>query len=274
MLTLNLSEISLLFYENPISRAYLNFLFEENIKIKNLIYLNNKSILPKKFNAYVLFRKNNYHAFKFLRDKNIKKLISEFEEYFEMPKNFCEEMYKFSKFRDNLNIIYPNSINVNSSEVKKIFSQNEFSNSFILNTGNQILKDVLKLGVNFFHIHPGYLPEVRGADGTLNSILHHNYLGVTSFIMTEKIDYGFIIKREKYLCPKFNLLNYHNYNLKDIYRIWYSFFDPLLRVSHFKKLFKLKEIKINKNIETEKSYYYSFLNKENLKKVFDKIFNQ
>ena len=34
---------------------------------------------------------------------------------------------------------------------------------------------------------------------------------------------------------------------------------------HFKKLFKLKEIKINKNIEMGKKYYYSFLNK-NFKK--------
>ena len=44
--------------------------------------------------------------------------------------------------------------------------------------------------------------------------------------------------------PKFKFDNYKEYILKDVYRIWYSFFDPLLRVSHLKKLYE-----VNKKIQ-------------------------
>ena len=273
MLTLNLDEISIVFYENPISRAYLNFFYRENIKIKNFIYLNDKSFLPNKINAYRLFKKNNFHAFRFLKDKNILKLITEFEEFFSIPKNFCLEMYSFSKFGLNKDINFTTDKSINSEQLKNILSEKKFLNNFILNTGNEILKEILNPNLNFFHIHPGYLPDIRGADGSLNSILYSNSIGVTSFLMTDKIDHGNILLREKYDFPKFNFVNYNDYKIKDVYRIWYSFFDPLLRVSHLKKLYGVKSVKIKKLQKNNVGNYYTFLDEKNLKKVFDKIFN-
>ena len=274
MLTINIDEISIVFYENPISRAYLKFFLNENIKIKNFLYLNDKSFLPNKINAYKLFSKNNYYAFKFLKDKNVIKLISQIEEFFLMPKNFCLDMYSFSNFGINKDIIYVPNKSINSKELIDILSQKKFLNNYILNTGNEILRDVLNLKLNFFHIHPGFLPEVRGADGSLNSILYKNSIGTTSFIMTDKIDHGDILLREKYEYPKFKFENYNDYNLKDIYRIWYCFFDPLLRVSHLRKLFENKLIKLKETDKSNIGDYYSFLDNNNLKKVFDKIFIQ
>ena len=63
---------------------------------------------------------------------------------------------------------------------------------------------IFKTGKNFIHIHPGYLPEVRGADGLLWSIKEYNKIGVSSFIMNHKIDSGEIIFREKSKAPIIN----------------------------------------------------------------------
>jgi len=90
--------------------------------------------------------------------------------------------------------------------------------------------------------------------------------------MTSKIDDGDIYIRKIFNFKKFNLANFDKYKIKDIYRIWFSFFDPILRCKliqdiidpsfHFKKIDTL----------SEKSNYYSFLKKDSLKNIFDKIF--
>jgi len=64
------------------------------------------------------------------------------------------------------------------------------------------LKEILNPNLNFFHIHPGYLPDIRGADGSLNSILYSNSIGVTSFLMTDKNNIQNIIKNDSILLKK------------------------------------------------------------------------
>ena len=273
MRSINFKNIGIIFYENPISRAYLKFLENENIEIKNFFYLNNRSFLPNKINAYKFFRKNNFYAINFLNDRNIIKLISQFEEFFELQNNFCVDMYKFANFGKNNSINYISNKSINSDEMRNVLSDKKFEDIYFLNTGNEILKNILKLKINFFHIHPGYLPEVRGADGSLNSILKHNSLGVSSFVMTNKIDEGDLIMREKLNIPKFKFDNYKEYSLKDIYRIWYSFFDPLLRVSHLKKLYEVNTFDLEPLNISQDSNYYSFLDNNSLRNVFNKIFN-
>lgn len=269
----NFNKVDVILYESPISRAYLKIILEENINIENYIYLNSKNFLPNKIKSYLLFKKNNFYALKFLKDKNILKLVKAFEEFFSLKKNFCIDMYKFSNSELDERITYISNESINSEQVLKKLLDKKFNNRFILNTGKEILKDILNVKSNFFHIHPGYLPDVRGADGSLNSILYDNCIGVTSFIMGNKIDQGQIILREKYNYPKFKFDNFHNYDLKDIYRIWYSFFDPLLRASHLIKLYNLKDVLIDNASETNKGNYYSFLKANDLKKVFNKIFS-
>ena len=133
-------------------------------------------------------------------------------------------MYNFDLldfFKDQ--IVYIPNDDVNSDLLfNQIIKSGE--NTF-LNTSNQIYKNILKTNKNFYHIHPGYLPLLRGADGTLNSLLHSNSYGVSFFKMTEKIDDGDIFLRKKIEYQKFKLEGYKNYNIKDVYRIWFSFFD-------------------------------------------------
>ena len=71
---------------------------------------------------------------------------------------------------------------------------------------------------------------------------------------------------------KLKLEGYKNYNIKDVYRIWFSFFDPILRCSLLNEIindsFNFEKI----NIINEKISYRSFLKNNDLKIVFDKIF--
>ena len=48
-------------------------------------------------------------------------------------------------------------------------------------------------GVKFIHVHPGFLPYVRGSDGLLWSALIRNKPGVSVFYMDPEIDGGKII---------------------------------------------------------------------------------
>lgn len=47
------------------------------------------------------------------------------------------------------------------------------------------------------NIHPGTLPDVRGLDTFLWSIIYNKALGITAHFITSKIDSGFLIYKEK-----------------------------------------------------------------------------
>ena len=58
--------------------------------------------------------------------------------------------------------------------------------------------------------------------------------------------------------------------------IWYSFFDPLLRVFHLKKLIQNKKKIANNaqknNFSEDENNYFSFLKEEELTRAFSKIY--
>jgi hypothetical protein len=147
---------------------------------------------------------------------------------------------------------------------------------FYLNTGKQILKEILDTKKKFIHIHPGYLPLVKGADGSLHSIDKFDFLGVSSFIMEKKIDHGKIIEREKLSLPYFKLKNFEKYKIADIYRIWFAFVDPLLRTYHLRNLVEKKidihNNQIYPNHTKENENYFTFMSNAELERTFKKIF--
>ena len=65
--------------------------------------------------------------------------------------------------------------------------------------------------------------------------------------------------------------------IKTLYRLWYSFFDPLLRAWHLKKFInnnKLTIENINGKIMNQnlKSEYFTFMDESIQKETFKKIF--
>ena len=75
-------------------------------------------------------------------------------------------------------------------------SRNE---KYFLYTGGGICRDIfLNLGKKILHIHPGYLPYVRGSNGLLFSNLVRGISGMTCFFMDKGIDTGDIIMKREF----------------------------------------------------------------------------
>lgn len=262
----------LIFEEGPIARSYLQLFRSMGMRNIKILYLLNNKFFIKKFSYFIQFKKNLHYPLKFIKDKKIINLILQFQEFFNFERNFLFDMYNERNIYENNKFIFINSDNINSNifvDTLKNLKENIF-----INSSKQIFKNFTH-GKNIIHIHPGYLPKVRGADGSLVSILKYDELGITSFFISRSIDKGQIIKREINIFKPFKF-DISDYSVEDIYRIWYSFFDPLLRCFHLKKLILEKTNIIPKNnsceFSDEDSNYYTFLSTSNYKNVFKKIF--
>ena len=269
-----MTKFGIIVEDNPISRCYLNIFLKKNIKFDSIIYLSKKNFFLKKLTLYRNFYLNNFYAINFLKDKNLLDVISYIEEFFSYRQGFCKDMYKFSNLLKISNkIIFTGNNLINSKETINIL-KNEKSKIY-LNTGSQILRDVLDTNHKFLHIHPGYLPLVKGADGTLWHIKNFNNLGVSAFFMSSKIDEGEILLRDKFILPKLKIKNFSKYDTQSLYRFWFSFFDPLLRGTLLTKLidmeFDVKKIPILDD-EVNSGFYFSFMQEKDKKQIFKKIF--
>jgi hypothetical protein len=101
----------------------------------------------------------------------------------------------------------------------------------VLFTGGGIVpKALLELpGIRFLHVHPGYLPHVRGADGALWSTLVRGRPGASCFYMAPGIDTGEIVAAREFEPLAFNLPPGARPDDQTLYRALFSFCDPLLR---------------------------------------------
>ena len=101
----------------------------------------------------------------------------------------------------------------------------------VLYTGGGIVpRTVLDIaGLRILHVHPGHLPEVRGADGLLWSTLVRGRPGMSCFYMDAGIDTGDIILARDYPPLCFDVPAEHRPDDRTLYRAIFSFCDPLLR---------------------------------------------
>jgi hypothetical protein len=84
-------------------------------------------------------------------------------------------------------------------------------------------------GVRFLHIHPGYLPMVRGADGILWSQLIRGVPGATCFEMAKGIDLGDVVAKREFGTFKVPIDPGQRPVPETLYRIIFSFLDPWIR---------------------------------------------
>lgn len=274
-------KINFIFKEGPIARAYLKIFNEKKYKnfLGSIIILNSNYFLPNFIKLKLNFNQKNFWPTQFLKDKKNNFFISQVEKFFKFKKNFCREMYYFNNLSLlKKKIIYVNSDSINNSKTINLVKKQK--GKFFLISDKEILKDILKTNKKFLHIHPGYLPETRGADCSLWSIMKNKNVGVSIFIVNKKIDKGKIILRSKISSPKFK---FKVGNTKKMYRLWYSFFDPLLRASLLQS-FLNKMIRLNKKKESKMDLekyelkdkkpgsYFTFMKNQELKKVFNQVF--
>lgn len=108
----------------------------------------------------------------------------------------------------------------------------QFPGTAVLFTGGGLLPpSVLAYSnVKFIHVHPGFLPQVKGSDGLLWSTLVRGCPGATCFYMNKAIDGGEIVLARD-LPPLALPQAFHDLSVEDQYRLLYSFVDPLLRAA-------------------------------------------
>ena len=173
-----IKNISLIFSENPVGRAYLYLFIKKNLISNEIIYLNQKTIFNNfflKLNYNIVFRNTK----KYLKSSYVLTLIRNIEEYFELDNNFLINMYNFENILKFENLKFVNKKDINNDLNLKFFKDLKENN--FLNTSNVIFKNIFNSNKNFYHIHPGYMYKVRGCDGTLNSINRFNKIGASFF---------------------------------------------------------------------------------------------
>jgi hypothetical protein len=266
--------LSILVDDNPISRAYIQFLIDKKILFETPLYLikNNLKILPNSFTSRLNFRNNNLYPLKYLKIKRINQFIDYVESFFQVRNNFLKDMYQHENiYQISKKIDFVHSKSVNSNNVLSKLNKN----LTYINTSNQIYKEILKTNIKFVHIHPAILPDIRGADGSLYMYKLYESFGASSFFMSKNIDQGKIISQyiRKFENFKFDLLS--TFGIKDIYRLWFSFVDPLIRLIEFEKIisndinFLIKQNDLKKD---NKGSYFSYMTNDQINIIFSKLF--
>jgi folate-dependent phosphoribosylglycinamide formyltransferase PurN len=126
--------------------------------------------------------------------------------------------------------------NINDPKLVNYLSKTE--EKFVVFMGGGILKkQLLGCGKKFIHVHPGIVPEVKGADCLLWSVLVKESIGTSAFFMNEKIDTGDILITQKYPIPVFSFdpSEIDNSRLK---KILINYVDPHYRADTLIKLLK------------------------------------
>ena len=96
--------------------------------------------------------------------------------------------------------------------------------------GGRVPPNVLEIPrIGFLHVHPGHLPDVRGADGLLWSVLFRGRPSMSCFYMSPEIDVGDVIATSEYPALRFDISRHRRPDDQTLYRALFSFCDPVLR---------------------------------------------
>ena len=78
--------------------------------------------------------------------------------------------------------------------------------TFLYTCGGRVPKGILDMkGIRFLHIHPGVLPQVRGSDGLLWSLLLRGSAGASCFFMSPGLDTGALVATREFGRPHLSL---------------------------------------------------------------------
>ena len=125
----------------------------------------------------------------------------------------------------------------------------------------------------FVHVHPAVLPYIRGADGLLWSTLLNGKPGASCFYMVPELDEGHLITTAAF--EPVQLAKPQSADLKTLYRLIFSFYDPVIRALCLQKVLKqfgtLSHLPTQEQ-ETRLGITYHFMHPLLQEKVLDKIF--
>lgn len=282
--------VTILFWEGPIARAYLAVLKKMGLKPERIIQLISKvdlvsrkpvaSYLPQalRFLYAEIKQRRSIHYWAFNLIKNEKDLYQSIVEKVKTVLQFDQQL-----FNDAISL---NDLRSYSPCVEKLFIENlkdealyrylsEMPQTKIIFTGGGIVpKKILELGnLKFIHVHPGFLPDIRGADCVLWSTLVKGRTSATSFYMAPGIDDGDII-HSCYLPDLYFDYDCTNKTCKTVYRAIYAFLDPWVRSYVLRRTVLLTDgfRSITATPQGSNSTTYHFMHEQIQKYVYSKLF--
>lgn len=237
--------LTVLFWEGPIARAYLATLKSMGLKPDKIIHLVSKNdlvtrkplgrFLPGSLKlAYAQSRqKNSIHYWSTALRKTEPALYQSIRSTVESQLSFSQETIDNALALDDLSAY---SQDVETLMVDGLADGALYNRMLaleptqVLFTGGGIVpKRLLEIPtLKFIHIHPGHLPEVRGADCVLWSHLMKGRASATCFYMAPGIDDGDVILAS-YLPSLAPRLEIAKLDLKALYRATYAYLDPWVR---------------------------------------------
>lgn len=283
--------LTVLFWEGPIARAYLATLKSMGLRPEKIIHLVSRNDLSTKKPvgrflpgvmrlAYAQSKqKNSIHHWAAVLKKNETSL-------YQQVRNTVETGLAFSAavVDDALALgdLAGYSSNVETLMIDNLADEALYARlaalpeTRILFTGGGIVpKRLLHLpALKFIHIHPGYLPEVRGADCALWSQLMLGRTSATCFYLAPGIDDGDVILPGYLPSLDFNMAS-ADINLKTLYRVTYAFFDPWIRACVLRRALALTQgfTKIAAYPQSEESSVtYHFMHEKIQRVAFDRLF--
>jgi hypothetical protein len=285
--------ITVLFYEGPIARAYLATIQSLGFKPKKIIQLiaakdvvTKKVVgrwLPKKMrkNYAESIQRNKMHYY----PKQLSKIYPDF------VNGILDEVQTKLGFERNVisnaNALLPltsYSDCVESMLVEGLADKglqeylSEELAGEILYTGGGIMPakilDIKQL--NYLHIHPGFLPNIRGADCALWSLVLTGHTSATCFYLSAGIDTGDII--HPCWLPKLSFnIDSTGVDLQSMYRIVYSFLDPWVRAFVLRDIINMNGKNFDQLTSTpqleKNGTTFHFMHRRLQYSIFQKLFN-
>ena len=248
--------ITMLFYEGPIARAYLAIMKSMNLRPRKLVELvaANDVVSNKPVGRWLPSGLRNRYASSIQRSKIHywpKQIRKDHPQLVSASQSATGNAFGISSstFEDALTLGSLESLSDNYSvlpitglkDPALLELVRKSSKETFLYTGGGIVPEKL-LTVSdskFLHIHPGFLPDVRGADCTLWSSLISGHCAATCFYMAPGIDTGDII-RARWL-PKLDIgvalqTLAEAVDTQTLYRAIYAFIDPWVRAAVLRDL--------------------------------------
>ena len=138
---------------------------------------------------------------------------------------------------------------VNDEQVRRVIKKRDDKLYIFSGYGGDIIRNrILSLGVNFLHVHGGYLPTYKGSTTNYYSLLQRGTLGASAIMLSDHLDSGPIVFKREFNCPdNVALLDY--------------FIDPGIRakvlVEALRKIDKLQEDNLweTQNSEEGETYF-------------------
>lgn len=287
----SLLPITVMFWEGPIARAYLATLKSMGLRVEKIIHLvSKKSLATKKpigrflpgimRQAYAQsHQKNSIHHWSRALQRTETSLYQRVRRGVERGLGFSSSTLDDALALDDLSTYSPDVevLMVNDLADEMLYRRlgNLLPTQILFTGGGIVPKRLLDLqALKFIHVHPGYLPDVRGADCALWSQLMKGRTSATCFYMAPGIDDGDVIFAAYLPSLDFDGA-LPDTSVKSLYRAIYAFLDPWIRASVLRKAVAMTDgfTRVQAYPQTESdSVTYHFMHEQIQRVAFSKLF--